>query len=85
MTQEEIIALLQLLGERHSISMPRIAKQLKLSTSELLRLCAQLGSDEVLGGPGLVEVIEGTPTLLRLTPAGHDWIKANAATHLTDQ
>jgi hypothetical protein len=77
-TEQDVIALLQLLGERDSVSMPRIARQLKLSTSELLRLCAQLGSDEAVGGPGLVEVIEGTPTVVRLTQMGRNWLVANA-------
>ncbi len=77
--EEQVKVLLQLLNDRDCISMPRVAKRLRLSVSELLRILAQLGSDEGVGGLGLVEVIEGKPTLMRLTQAGRHWIAANAS------
>lgn len=71
MSEDAVLALLQLLARNESISMPRAAKRLSLSTSQLQRLLVALGDDPRFDGLDLVrQDREGDRVLLRLTERG---------------
>lgn len=55
MNQDHALVLLQLLSQEDGMSMPRAAKRLCLSASELQRLLVALGDDPRFGGLDLVE------------------------------
>lgn len=78
MSDDQVIVLLRLLNIDEAMSVARVAKKMQLTFSELMRMLAALGSDEILGGPGWVEVLEMNPPQVRLTQAGRDWIGTNA-------
>lgn len=71
MSEDSVPALLRLLAEEDDMSLPRVAKRLALSLSELQRLLVPLGNDPRFDGLDLVEQRrEGDRILLRLTSRG---------------
>jgi len=65
------LALLRLLAEAQEVSLPRAAKRLRISASELHRLLVALGDDPRFDGLDLVERRdENDRVLLRLTARG---------------
>ncbi len=71
MSEASALALLQLLAQHEDISLPRAAKRLSLSISELQRLLVALGDDPRFDGLDLVrQDREGERVLLRLTERG---------------
>ncbi|QSX79155.1 helix-turn-helix domain-containing protein [Agrilutibacter solisilvae] len=65
------LALLQLLAQEDGQSLPRVAKRLGVSASELQRLLTALGADTRYDGLDLVETrTDGARTLLWLTAKG---------------
>lgn len=71
MSEDAALALLQLLAQHGDISLPRAAKRLSLSSSELQRLLVALGDDPRFDGLDLVrQDREGERVLLRLTERG---------------
>ncbi|MEQ1514133.1 MAG: hypothetical protein ABL934_15805 [Lysobacteraceae bacterium] len=71
MSEDAALALLQLLAQNEDISLPRAAKRLSLSSSELQRLLVALGDDPRFDGLDLVrQDREGERVLLRLTERG---------------
>jgi len=79
MTDTDLAAILHFLSDNDGASLPRVAKQLALPQSELLRLLAMLGDDETLGGLGLVESHDdGTRRLLHLSERGRAWLAQHA-------
>lgn len=71
MSEDAALALLQLLAQHEDVSLPRAAKRLSLSTSELQRLLVALGDDPRFDGLDLVrQDHEGERVLLRLTERG---------------
>jgi hypothetical protein len=67
------LALLQLLAEGDGVSLPRAARHLSLSQSELQRLLTALGPDPRFDGFDLVAVRdEGERRTLWLTDKGRD-------------
>lgn len=74
--EEALAALMHYLSAHDGASTARVARQLGLAQSQLLRLLAVLGDDAALGGLGLVEQRgQGTRSLLHLTPRGRDWLE----------
>lgn len=55
MNPDAAAELIALLAAEDGLSLPRVAKRLGLSMSELMRLLAVLGPDEGMGGLALVE------------------------------
>jgi len=75
MIEERLAILIRFVGDHGNVSVPRTAKQLGLSQSELLRLLAMLGEDRSLGGLGLIATREdGSRRLLELTADGRAWL-----------
>ncbi len=73
MSEDAALALLQLLAQNEYVSLPRAAKRLSLSTSELQRLLVALGQDPRFDGLDLVrQHREGERVLLRLTQRGRE-------------
>lgn len=71
MSEASALALLQLLAQHEGVSLPRAAKRLSLSSSELQRLLVALGDDPRFDGLDLVrQDREGDRVLLRLTERG---------------
>jgi DNA-binding IclR family transcriptional regulator len=71
MSEDAVLALLQLLAQNEDVSLPRAAKRLSLGTSELQRLLVALGDDPRFDGLDLVrQDREGERVLLRLTERG---------------
>jgi hypothetical protein len=71
MIEDAALALLHLLAQHESVSLPRAAKRLSLSTSELQRLLVALGDDPRFDGLDLVrQDRDGARVLLRLTERG---------------
>jgi DNA-binding IclR family transcriptional regulator len=71
MSDETVLALLQLLSQEDGQSIHRIAKRLGLGLSELQRLLTALGPDPRFDGLDLVEQRQdGDRTLLWLTDKG---------------
>jgi DNA-binding IclR family transcriptional regulator len=71
MSEDAALALLQLLAQHEDVSLPRAAKRLSLSASELQRLLVALGDDPRFDGLDLVrQHREGERTVLRLTERG---------------
>lgn len=71
MSEDAPLALLKLLAQHNDISLPRAAKQLKTSASELHRLLVALGADPRFYGLDLVEQYrDGERAMLRLTGRG---------------
>jgi DNA-binding IclR family transcriptional regulator len=71
MSEDAVLALLQLLAQNEDVSLPRAAKHLSLGTSELQRLLVALGDDPRFDGLDLVrQDREGERVLLRLTERG---------------
>ena len=71
MSDDAALALLQLLAQEREMSLPRAAKRLQSSTSELQRLLVALGDDPRFDGLDLVERSgDGERILLRLTARG---------------
>lgn len=71
MSEEAALALLHLLAQDTAVSLPRAAKRLGLSASELQRLLVALGDQPRFGGLDLIEQHrEGERVLLRLTSRG---------------
>ena len=71
MSEDAALALLRLLAQDDSVPLPRAAKRLSLSTSELQRLLVALGDDPRYDGLDLVrQDREGERVLLRLTERG---------------
>lgn len=75
MTDTRLAQILHYLADNEGASLPRVAKQLALSQSELLRLLAALSDDPSVGGLGLVEsrTIESR-RLLFLSERGRIWL-----------
>lgn len=79
MTDTNLAAILHFLSENDGASIPRVAKQLALPQSELLRLLAMLGDDEHIGGLGLIDTRDdGTRRLLHLSDRGRAWLAQHA-------
>ena len=71
MSGDAALALLQLLAQHNNVSLPRAAKHLNVSASELLRLLVALGDDPRFDGLHLVEQHHDRKrVLLRLTERG---------------
>ena len=71
MSEDAALALLQLLAQQGDVSLPRAAKRLAMSGSELQRLLVALGDDPRFDGLDLVaQHREGERVLLRLTERG---------------
>jgi DNA-binding IclR family transcriptional regulator len=71
MSEDSALALLRLLARDSDVSLPRAAKRLALSASELQRLLVALGDDPRFDGLDLVEQHrDGGRVLLRLTGRG---------------
>lgn len=71
MSEDAALALLRLLAQDRCVSLPRAAKCLKTSVSELQRLLVALGNDPRFDGLDLVEQSrDGQRVLLRLTERG---------------
>jgi DNA-binding IclR family transcriptional regulator len=71
MSEDAALALLQLLAQDTDVSLPRAAKRLSISMSELQRLLVALGDDPRFDGLDLVEHHrDGERVLLRLTERG---------------
>ncbi len=71
MSEDAALALLQLLAQHNNVSLPRAAKRLSISMSELQRLLVALGDDPRFDGLRLVEQHhDGNHLLLRLTERG---------------
>jgi len=71
MSEDNALALLHLLAQEDAVSLPRAAKRLHLSTSELQRLLVALGDDPRFDGLDLVEQSrDGDRILLQLTARG---------------
>ncbi len=75
MSEDAALALLQLLAQHTEVSLPRAAKRLNLSASELQRLLVALGDDPRFDGLDLVEQHveqhrDSGRVLLRLTERG---------------
>ena len=75
MSEDAALALLQLLAQHTEVSLPRAAKRLNLSASELQRLLVALGDDPRFDGLDLVEqhveqYRDSGRVLLRLTERG---------------
>lgn len=71
MSEDTALALLHLLAQQETVSLPRAAKRLSLSISELQRLLVALGDDPRFDGLDLVrQDREGARVLLRLTERG---------------
>lgn len=71
MNEDSALALLRMLAEEDDMSVPRVAKRLALSVSELQRLLVPLGNDPRFDGLDLVEQRRaGDRILLRLTSRG---------------
>lgn len=79
MSDTRLAQIMQFLAENDGASLPRVAKQLALSQSELLRLLAMLGDDASLDGLGLVEArLVESRRLLFLTDRGRAWVSEQA-------
>lgn len=71
MSDDNALALLRLLAQEGEMSLPRAAKRLQSSASELQRLLVALGDDPRFDGLDLVErTHDGERVLLRLTARG---------------
>lgn len=71
MSEDAALALLQLLAQQGDVSLPRAAKRLSMSGSELQRLLVALGDDPRFDGLDLVaQHREGERVILRLTDRG---------------
>jgi len=71
MSEDNALALLQLLCEEDAQSIHRVAKRLGLGVSELQRVLTALGDDPRFDGLNLVEQrLQGQRTLLWLTERG---------------
>ena len=71
MSQDAALALLQLLAQHNDVSLPRAAKRLSTSASELQRLLVALGNEPRFDRLDLVEQYrDGERVLLRLTERG---------------
>jgi DNA-binding IclR family transcriptional regulator len=71
MSEDTALALLHLLAQEDAVSLPRAAKRLRLSASELQRVLVALGDDPRFDGLDLVaQSHDGERVLLRLTPRG---------------
>lgn len=64
---DALVRLLDLVAQHDGLSLPRAAKKLQLSQSQLHRLLSALGPDAQFGGLDLVSVAEGAPARLHLT------------------
>lgn len=71
MSEDAALALLQMLAQHNNVSLPRAAKRLSISASELQRMLVALGDDPRFDGLRLVEQHhDGKRVLLRLTERG---------------
>jgi DNA-binding IclR family transcriptional regulator len=71
MSEDTALALLRLLAQESEVSLPRAAKRLSLSASELQRLLVALGDDPRFDGLDLVrQHRDGERVLLGLTERG---------------
>jgi DNA-binding IclR family transcriptional regulator len=71
MSEDAALALLHLLAQEGEVSLPRAAKRLQSSASELQRLLVALGDDPRFDGLDLIEQSrDGERILLRLTARG---------------
>lgn len=79
MIDTRLAKLLLYLADNDGASSARVAKQLDLSQSELLRLLSALGSDTSVGGLGLVEArADRSRRLIFLSERGRDWLAEQA-------
>ncbi|KFN41205.1 hypothetical protein [Arenimonas oryziterrae] len=79
MIEARLAAVLRFVAEHEPASLAKVARQLTLSQSELLRLLAILGDDVAVGGLGLVEIEDaGSRRLLRPSPRGRAWLAEHA-------
>jgi DNA-binding MarR family transcriptional regulator len=79
MTDTRLAQILRYLADNDGASLPRVAKQLALSQSELMRLLAALSDDPSMGGLGLVESkMIDTRRLLFLSDRGRAWLSNHA-------
>ncbi len=79
MSDVHLAKLLIFLADNDGASSARLAKQLALSQSELLRLLSALGNDSSVGGLGLVEAREeGSRRRIFLSERGRDWLATQA-------
>ena len=76
MNEVDLIALLQLVGGEDRISVPKAARRLRLSQSQLARLLTVAGAAGTLAGLNWIEVCDGEPVRLRLTPVGRARLEA---------
>lgn len=71
MSEDAALSLIRLLATENEMSLPRAAKRLSLSASELQRMLAALGDDARFDGLDLVgQRRDGERLLLRLTERG---------------
>jgi DNA-binding MarR family transcriptional regulator len=79
MSDQRLADVLRYLADHDGASLPRVAKQLSLSQSQLLRLLAALGDDAAIGGLGLVEarIVDGRRRL-SLSARGQAWLSQQA-------
>jgi DNA-binding IclR family transcriptional regulator len=71
MSEDAALTLLRLLAQESEVSLPRAAKRLSLSSSELQRLLVALGDDPRFDGLDLVrQHRDGERVLLALTERG---------------
>lgn len=79
MDDADLAAVMWFLADHEGASVARVAKQLGLPQSELLRLLAALGDDAGIGGLGLVESRgDGARRLLHLSERGRAWLAQHA-------
>lgn len=79
MDDAALAAVLRFLADHDGASVARVAKQLGLPQSELLRRLAVMGDAAAIGGLGLVEVRgDGSRPLLHLSERGRAWLAMHA-------
>jgi hypothetical protein len=77
--EQRLAAIVRFVADNDGSSISRVARQLDLSQSELLRLLALLGDDQSVGGIGLVAVSdEGVRRVVRITAQGRDCLRRHA-------
>lgn len=82
MSEDAALALLRLLAQDRCVSLPRAAKRLKTSASELQRLLVALGNDPRFDGLDLVEQSDdGRRVLLQLTERGRQLCAGTPSGH----
>jgi hypothetical protein len=75
MTEDDMARLLGVIARDDGASIPKVAKKLALSQSQLLRSLLVLGRSEVVEGLGLVDVRGDDPPRLFLTEDGRKWLE----------